>query len=307
MEQKSVNSIKKKESNKCRNWTFTGWDDVEPVFKPTVMKYLGYEREICPESGKKHWQGFVGFVNEITMKGVITRLGFDIPPHVEMMRGSIQSNERYCGKDGGLKKFGVFPRQGERKDIEEFRDHIIKGEMTVDDIAINAPEYHYKYGRTFDKIEDITMRKKYRTEMTKGIWYYGPTGVGKSHKAYEGFTPETHYVLNVMDNGWWEGYKQQPTVIINEFRGQIPYGELLDLVDKWPKSVKRRNREPMPFISKTVIITSCMHPSEVYKNIVNKDESINQLLRRFDIIKLDEKFDTNLERKYSGGNTGPLS
>lgn len=289
-------------SGKWCNWVFTGWDDEEPEFKPTIMKYLAYERETCPSTGKKHWQGYIGFVNAIVAKGVITRLGFKTHPYIDVMHGNLNQNAIYCSKEKNLTKHGQFPRQGARTDIEEFRDHIIHGEMTVDDIAINAPFYHYQYGRTFDKIEDITMRKKFRTEMTKGIWYYGKTGVGKSHKAFENFSPATHYVLNINDNGWWEGYKQQDTVIINEFRGQIPYGELLDLVDKWPKSVKRRNREPMPFISKTLIITSSMHPAEVYKNIVKGPESIQQLERRFEIILMDRKTDeTSASHEVLGG------
>ena len=56
--------------------------------------------------------------------------------------------------------------------------------------------------------------------MTEGYWYYGPTHSGKSHIAFEGYTPDKIYVkdLNVM---WWDGYKQQDIVIINEFRGQL--------------------------------------------------------------------------------------
>ena len=83
-----------------------------------------------------------------------------------------------------------------------------------------------------------------------------------------------------------EGYRQQDIVIINEFRGQIPYSELLDLIDKWPKTVKRRNREPVPFTSKHVIITSSLHPKDVYKNLSQTDK-MDQLYRRIILHKLD--------------------
>jgi len=301
MEQKLEAKVSKR-NPKCRNWTFTSWDNEPPVFNEKVMKYLAYAQETCPTTGKKHWQGFIGFVNDITMGGVIKRLDVGIPPHVEMMRGSIKSNQDYCSKQGALQAFGTFPRQGERKDIEEFRDHIVHNEMTVDDIAINAPWMHYQYGRTFDKIEDITMRKKFRNFMTKGTWIWGPTGVGKSHFAFENFDPSTHYVLNINDNGWWDGYKQQYYVIINEFRGQIQLSELLDLVDKYPKTVKRRNREPMPFLSRHVIVTSCHHPQEVYKNILKDGESLKQLERRFDIIHKTRRDDAG-SGSTEGGNT----
>jgi len=151
----------------------------------------------------------------------------------------------------------------------------------VEEICINSPSIYHQYGRTLNKLEDIALRKKFRSWMTKGIWRYGPTGTGKSHMAFEGFHPETHYVYP-NDSGWWDGYVGQETVIINEFRGEIKYSELLDLVDKWPKTVKRRNREPVPFLAKTVIINSCKSPCEVYNNLSATD-SLSQLYRRFEI------------------------
>ena len=140
----------------------------------------------------------------------------------------------------------------------------------------------HMYGRTLTKLEDLRMRKLFRNFMTQGVWIWGPTGTNKSRMAFEGFTPETHYNL-VNDRGWWDGYCQQETVIINDFRGWIPYDELLQLVDRYPYSVRRRGREPMPFLSKKVIITSALPPSKVYCNR-NEGDSIEQLLRRFDVI-----------------------
>ena len=164
-------------------------------------------------------------------------------------------------------------------------------------------KYH-QYGRTLNKIEDLAMRNKYRSEMTKGIWYWGETGVGKSHKAFEGFNPKTHYVLP-NDNGWWDAYTQQDTIIINDFRGEIRYNELLNLVDKWPFNVKRRNREPIPFISKTVIITSSLKPEDVYHNR-NDEDKIEQLLRRFEVIKVGPPSVTSGDGdEVVGGNTSP--
>ena len=128
--------------------------------------------------------------------------------------------------------------------------------------------------------ETIMMRRKWRTQMTKGIWYTGPTGTGKSHKVFEDYDPETHYVKNV-NNDWWDGYKQQPIVVLYDFRGQIPLSELLDLVDKWPKTVKCRYRESVPFISTHVLVASRFPPEEVYKISVHE---WGQFMRRFEIV-----------------------
>jgi hypothetical protein len=132
--------------------------------------------------------------------------------------------------------------------------------------------------------------------MTKCDWVYGPTGTGKSHYAFSNYSPETHYVYP-NDGGWWDGYVGQEVVIINEFRGGIMYSELLDLLDKYPKQVRRRGREPVPFLAKLIIITSSKHPCSCYDGVYQEDDSIDQLLRRINLIKMDQKL--------SEGNTGP--
>ena len=90
------------------------------------------------------------------------------------------------------------------------------------------------------------------------------------------------YIL-VMEIG--DGYQQQETMIINEFRGEITYKRLLELVDKWPVYLRRRGREPMPFLSKRVIVTSKLHPRDVYKNL-SENDTMDQLYRRFKIYEV---------------------
>jgi hypothetical protein len=103
-------------------------------------------------------------------------------------------------------------------------------------------------------------------------------------------------VLNLNDKGWWDGYTGQETVILNEFRGQMLFSELLDLVDKFPKTVKIRNREPRPFLAKRLLVTSSMKPELVYSGVLEKSDNIDQLFRRFEIVECTEK--------WSEGNNG---
>ena len=274
---------------KSRTFTFTNFNlDFEYQLLDN-MKYLAYGVETCPTTKRTHHQGFVVFKNQLSTstKG-LNKIGSMVGgnAHVEPMRGSLQSNETYCSKQSELVEFGTRPAQGDRSDLKAVVDRIASGETTADQICIDDPVYYHMYGRTLSKAEDIAARKRYRTEMTEGVWYWGPSGVGKSHKAFENFDPETCYVKCLTDE-WWDGYTGQETVILNEFRGNIPYSELLALVDKWPHTVKRRNREPMPFVSRFVVVTSSMCPADCYHNIAETD-SLSQLYRRFKIIQLTD-------------------
>lgn len=285
---------------KSRLWCFTNFNrelDYKSIFDNEInnIKYIAYGEEICPETNKAHHQGWIYFKNDkSSIKNVAKMLG---KCHVALCRGSIQEQETYCSKEKGYyTEFGSRPdNQGARTDLDEVRSELLKGLISVDDIAITKPNLFHQYGRTLTKIEDIAFRRKWRTEMTEGVWYWGETGCGKSDKAFENYNPMTHYKFT---EDWWDGYTGQETVIIDEFRGDIlKFRDLLSLVDKHPHYVKRRCREPIPFLAKKLIVTSSLHPKDIYTNL-NANDKLDQLFRRFKIVKMAQKC---LE-----GNTEPL-
>lgn len=287
-------------TQRSRNFCYTlnNYTDDEYL----MLKMIGYDYHVLGkevgESGTPHIQGYIHFKNARSWNAVKKMMK---RWHIDPCKGSPEQNINYCTKDKNYEEIGTRPKQGKRTDLDEIKDDIMNGKK-VEDIVIEQPMIYHQYGRTLNKIEDLRLRKNYRKEMTKGIWYWGETGVGKSHNAFMGYTPETHYVLP-NDNGWWDAYTQQDTVIINDFRGEIPYNQLLNLVDKWPFTVKRRNREPMPFTSKLVIITSSLRPEDIYHNR-NDEDKIEQLLRRFDVIHVGPpSWSANTDTEVVGGNT----
>lgn len=270
---------------KGRLWCFTNFNldfDYEEYLAETTAEYVVVGREECPDTKKHHDQGFVYFSGARgSIKGVAKQLG---KCHVECCQGNMDQNTDYCSKDDNVREFGVKPTQGKRTDLKKIYENIVAGEQTVDQLTVEQPEAYHQYGRTLNKLEDIALRRRFRTSMTKGIWLWGPTGVGKSHRAFENYSPETHYIYP-NDGGWWDGYAGQKIIVFNEFRAtETPYAELLDLMDKWPKTCRRRGREPVPFLAEKIIITSRLHPNEIYYEA--EDPHIEQLKRRCEIVKI---------------------
>jgi len=238
---------------KLRNWFLTiNNPSSDELPKHPKERYAVWQKEMV---NAPHLQACIVLTQQVSFSTIKK-----LYPGAHIQRTKALSKAiQYCQKiesriDGPWQR-GTPPNQGERTDLQRKLDEIDRGLTTVDDICMEEPNLYHQYGRTLREAEAIMMRRKWRTQMTKGIWYTGPTSAGKSHKVFEGYDPETHYVKNINED-WWDGYKQQPIVVINEFRGQIPLSELLDLVDKWPKTVKWRNRESVPFISTTVLIAS---------------------------------------------------
>lgn len=298
---------------KYRDYTFTDFN-VEPVqFCEKQMRYLCVAPEVCPTSGRHHFQSYVVWKSQKTMSACVKKLRQGRPTAIWVRPsvGSAEDNRRYIfgpyenrklGKSKPVNdeasEFGDIPSQGARKDVEALKDEVMAGKR-VDDIAIENPWMYHQYGRTLSKIEDIVLRKKYRTWMTEGLWLWGATGVGKSHEAFKDFDPDTHYVIPISEwrrgGGWCDGYTGQETVILNDFRGEICYNELLTMVDKYPYQVRRRGREPAPFLAKKVIITSSLNPEDVYCRQLHKRDKLSQLLRRFEVRQVFRPMDIDME------------
>ena len=272
-------------------------DSNKPPRKCYNVTYLVCGKEIG-ESGTPHLQGYIEFQNARSLSGIKKIMP---SAHLEIRVASASQAANYCkkgeqtkaewnefkhngpnfGLNANFREYGTISAQGTRTDLNEIKQEIIDGRR-VDDITLSNPMLFHQYGRTLNKLEDLTMRNRFRTTQTTCTWYWGNSGVGKSHAAFENYHPSTHY-LYPYDKGWWDDYTQQETVIFNDYRGELDFNFFLRLVDKFPEKVSRRGRETIPFTSKHIIVTSSKHPSFIYDP---DHEDFNQLLRRITIINV---------------------
>lgn len=295
----TMSTDKKLLNKKARNFVFTwnNYDQDESNIDPSKIdeyfnnfKYLIIGCEIAPNTGTPHLQGYISFVNQRTLNGLIKTYSKNISWQIAY--ADDYANQKYCSKEGNFYEFGNIPpkgkrnNQGKRNDLVELKDKLLSGSITVEKIREINPEIYHQYGRTLDKLEDDFLLKKRRTTTCRGIWYFGPTGTGKSHRAFNFSSNEDDiYIHSTRDKGWWDNFTHQPITVFNEFRGAIDYDELLTLTDKWNYYVPRRCKKPICFTSDFLIITSSLPPNKVYKKR-NKQDKLDQLLRRFEIYQV---------------------
>lgn len=257
----------------------------EPIFDGEHMKFLAYELERGGQTGRPHWQGYLSLKTPWTKKKLNDY--FNKKYWLDEMRGRFQDNEKYCGKEGRLVKHGTCPKenQGKRKDIDCCVESLLANETTLDELIEGG--HASTVARAFNMMRylEAKRQKKYCAKdwQTKIVWLHGPTGCGKSkyvrqkHKQGLYIKP-----LGEGDLKWWDNYEGEEYVLMDDFRGQIAYAELLTLADWGEKTLSRRGTAPSQSRIRTIYITSCDHPRKIYHRQVGKTDSINQLMRRIE-------------------------
>lgn len=115
--------------SRAKRWTFTLNNPTEEdeqrlggIVSGGLGEYLVYGRELAPDTGTPHLQGYVIWSSAIRFTTCKNRLGGNC--HVEVASRSPETNRNYCTKDGDYAEFGTCPErgggQGRRNDLEEF-------------------------------------------------------------------------------------------------------------------------------------------------------------------------------------------
>lgn len=271
---------------KSRNWVFTSFNEQTPDSELNA-KYIAYAQETCPTTDKKHWQGFVALANAMTMSALKKKVNW----HLEAMKGNIQQNVDYCSKQGKLIEFGEKPSQGKRTDIMMIRDEIAAGHGMRDMVDMVTSYQSLKCAEAMLKYKEN--KREWKTEV---VWYWGPTGTGKTKTA---FAEATDPWISAKSLKWWEGYDAHEHVIIDDFRTDFcTFYELLRILDRYPYRVEVKGGTRQ-LLAKKIWVTSPFKPEECYRY---EAEQIDQLLRRIDEVRY---FGTEVDCTEVGGNTRP--
>lgn len=271
-------------SRPLRNAVFTAWNPVSEALleakERDVLKFAIYQAERCPETDKKHYQGYVELKKPMRFGQIKREIFNDESVHLEERRGTREEAIAYCEKEESRFDPLELPvvigdrkeKQGSRSDLKE----ALKNRNMLE-LAENHPETFIKYHRGFEKY--FEMKSKTRNWKTDLYVHYGPPGTGKSRYCHETW-PSAYWKP---PGKWWDGYGGEAIVILDDYRqscDEMSVQELLRVADRYPLKVAVKGGFK-DFISYIVVITTNVHP----ENWIYHDENQKgAMLRRIDKI-----------------------
>lgn len=219
-----------------------------------------------------HWQIVVCFKRKLRLGGVRSTFG---PFHAESTRSSAAN--AYVWKDetavaGTRFELGSLPVQRSNShDWEAIRGAATSGQL--DDIPGDI------FVRYYGNLRRIAVDHSAPIAIERKVFvFWGPTGVGKSRRAWE----EAGLTAYPKDprSKFWDGYRGQEHVVIDEFRGDIDIGHVLRWFDRYPVIVEVKGSAQV-LRATTYWITSNTPPEEWYRNVPNINQAtIDALFRR---------------------------
>lgn len=216
--------------------------------------YLVYGREVG-DSGTPHLQGYLILKKKKRMLQVKTLIGSN--PHLEAKRGSVDEAAAYCKKDGDYFEHGEAKGQGKRSDLDGVVA-MVKDGKSMQEIAEEHPALVVRYGRGIQQLK-LHLEPSYAHDDVRGVWIYGPPGVGKSHAARE-YDPNA-YVKS--QNKWWDGYQGEETVILDDLDTNVLGHYLKIWADKYACTGETKGGT-CNLRHKKFIVTSNYSPEELW-------------------------------------------
>lgn len=245
-----------------------------------VACYIAGQQELS-DTGYRHWQLVAYYKTKQRLRTV--KSDFSNTAHCEPCRSDAARD--YVWKDdtaveGTRFEIGTVPfRRNSATDWATVRNNAVSGKF--DNIPDNIYIQHYNNLRRI-----AADHHKPTAIISTATVYWGPTGVGKSRRAWH----EAGYDAYPKDprTKWWCGYTNQRNVIFDEFRGDIDIAHLLRWLDRYPVILETKGSTTPKMFDK-VWFTSNLHPRDWYPML---DETTKEALyRRLQIIEMTNSWE----------------
>ena len=289
---------------RARAWVFTvnnfTSDEYELlVSMPCVYMVLGRE---VGDQGVPHLQGYVVFKNQVYHRTLNSKLRC----YWSVAKGDAESNFEYCSKEGDFEERGERPVGRAEARAKGGEATKLKWEQILSKTKIGLmdevdAEVIIKHYSSLKNIEKDNMKPPSDLTDVTGIWFYGAAGCGKSYYAREKYPGA--YLKNC--NKWWDGYKQEENVIIDDFdKVHAVLGHHLKIWgDRYGfmPEVKCGLTKARPL---NVVVTSNYHPRDVWDD----NRTLEPILRRYRVVRFwkdDDGYHQQDEGRLMNGASVP--
>lgn len=208
----------------CRTaFVFTCWKIIPLEFKPELFRYLVYQLERSPQTGRQHFQGYAVLTSDTPFSIIRKHFGWKQgDAWIKTAKGTPQQNLEYCSKTetrvDGPWEFGEIPaendvgKQGQRNDLIAIVDKC-KQQKSVSSIITDHPAECVKYIRNILTIRSFIGGGP--CEQPEFFILWGDSGTGKTESVRRKY-PEAY--IKSGSNKWWDGYDGQEVAVIDDYR-----------------------------------------------------------------------------------------
>lgn len=272
-------------SGRSRNYcvTINNWTEDDKVrlrllVEAGICTYLVFGEEIG-EKGTPHLQGYMELANAKSKKALNKRLLNR--SHLVHRKGTAAEASTYPKKEcRNVEEHGEISQQGKRSDLKNVVSLVKEGKSFQEIVEITSS---FQAMRMAEKC--LSIFEPPRETKPYVIYCYGASGLCKTRIAYLDNPDSRIHKQPAASFKWWQGYDSQDIVIIDEFRAQIPWDRMLELLDYYPAVVENKGGSRQ-FKPVKIYITSPSPLSDWYNDIF---EQKYQLWRRIDEVWYFEK------------------
>lgn len=264
-----------KRGRKSKHWCFT-ISNYTAADIPSIdnIQYLVMGKEIAPDTGTPHYQGYVVYNTQLRatqVKKLMPRAHIEI----KYEYSTPQQAAVYCKKDGDWEEYGILPLTKEQGTMKRWDD--ARASARIGDFESIPSDLLIRYYHSFKRYYQDNPVKPQDLDERHNVWIYAPSGYGKSYYARKRY-PDYY---DKPPNKWFIGYSGEQTMLCDDY-GPEQCRYLHWYMKRWadifsfPMETKGGGKQIRP---KHIIVTSQYTIEECFQDL----ETITAIKNRFKV------------------------